>query len=159
MDQRHRAALEVLEGGLSVVEVARRFGVVRQTVHVWLRDYARGGIMGLADRSSKPATCPHQMLPAVEARVVSLRREHPVWGPQTILYELGREGVDRLPGRSSIHRALVRHGLIDPQRRKRRRSDYKRWERSRADGVVAEGHHRRGAPGGRVAGVGGDRPG
>jgi transposase InsO family protein len=29
------------------------------------------------------------------------------------------------------YRALVRHRLIDPQQRKRRRSDYKRWERSK----------------------------
>lgn len=55
VEQRHKAVLEVLEGGLSVVEVARRFGVVRQTVHGWLRDYARDGIMGLADKSSKAA--------------------------------------------------------------------------------------------------------
>jgi transposase InsO family protein len=132
VEQRHKAVLEVLEGGLSVVEVARRFGVVRQTVHEWLRDYARDGIMGLADKSSKPATCPHQMGPEVEALVVGWRREHPSWGPQTLLYELGRAGVDPLPGRTSIYRALIRHGLIDPKQRRRRRSDYKRWERSRA---------------------------
>jgi hypothetical protein len=45
---------------------------------------------------------------------------------------LRRAGVEPLPGRSSIYRCLVRHGLIDPQRRRRRRSDYRRWERSRA---------------------------
>ncbi len=131
VEQRHKAVLEVLEGGLPVVEVARRFGVVRQTVHGWLRAYGRDGIMGLADRSSKPASCPHQMPPVVEARVVSMRREHGDWGPQTILYELGREGVVPLPSRSSVYRCLVRHGLIDPKARRRRRSDYKRWERSR----------------------------
>ena len=37
-----------------------------------------------------------------------------------------------MPGRSSIYRCLVRHGLIVPEARKRTRSDYKRWERSRA---------------------------
>jgi transposase InsO family protein len=132
VEQRHKAVLEVLEGGLSVVEVARRFGVVRQTVHGWLRDYARDGIMGLADKSSKPATCPHQMPPGVEALVVTMRREHASWGPQTILSELARAGVDPLPGRTSVYRALIRHGLIDPKQRRRRRSDYKRWERSRA---------------------------
>jgi hypothetical protein len=45
---------------------------------------------------------------------------------------LRRIGIDPLPGRSSIYRCLVRHGLIDPQRRRRRRADYKRWERARA---------------------------
>jgi transposase InsO family protein len=37
-----------------------------------------------------------------------------------------------LPGRTSIYRCLVRHKLVDPQRRRRRRSDYVRWERSKA---------------------------
>ena len=64
--------------------------------------------------------------------MVALRRAHPTWGPRTILSRLARQGVDPLPGRSSVHRALVRHGFIDPKRRRRRRSDYKRWERARA---------------------------
>jgi transposase InsO family protein len=68
----------------------------------------------------------------VEARIVEWRRAHPGWGPRTIVSRLAREGIDPLPGRSSVYRALVRHGLIDPKRRRRRRSDYKRWERARA---------------------------
>jgi hypothetical protein len=35
-EQRYRAVLEVLEEGASVTEVARRYGVARQTVHQWL---------------------------------------------------------------------------------------------------------------------------
>jgi transposase InsO family protein len=131
VEQRHRAVLEVLDGA-SVTEVAVLYGVSRKTVHKWLRRYAADGLRGLADRSSRPESCPHQMPPVVEARVVEMRREHPGWGPRTIRTRLGREGVSPLPGRSSIHRALLRHGLIDPTTRKRRRSDYKRWERSRA---------------------------
>ena len=42
---------------------------------------------------------------------------------------LGREGWEPLPGRTSIDRCLVRHGLIVPEARRRKRSDYKRWER------------------------------
>ncbi len=53
-------------------------------------------------------------------------------GPRTILYWLEREGPTPLPGRTSVERCLVRHGLVTPQARKRKRSDYKRWERSRA---------------------------
>jgi transposase InsO family protein len=132
VEQRYRAVLEVLEG-LTVTDVARRYGVSRQTVHVWLRRYgADGGLANLADRSSRPHSCPHQMPPAVEARVVGLREQHPRWGPTRIRYQLQREGLDRLPGRSSVYRALVRHGLIDPKKRRRRRGDYRRWERGRA---------------------------
>jgi transposase InsO family protein len=107
--------------------------VARQTVHQWLVRYANdGGLAGLADRSSRPESCPHQMSAGVEARVVTLRREHPGWGPSRIVWELGRAGMDPLLGRSSVYRALVRHGLIVPGKRRRRREDYRRWERGRS---------------------------
>jgi transposase InsO family protein len=133
VEQRYRAVLEVLEEGAPVVEVARRYGVVRQTVHEWLARYANdGGLGGLADRSSRPESCPHQMSAVTEARVVQLRVDHPGWGPSRIRWQLEREGTEPLPGRSSVYRALVRHGLIDPVKRRRRREDYRRWERGRA---------------------------
>jgi transposase InsO family protein len=131
VEQRYKAVLEVLDGA-TVTDVARRNGVVRQTVHDWLRRYAAGGLAALVDGSSKPQSCPHQMSPEVEAAILELRRAHPGWGPRTIGHRLERDGVDPVPGRSSIYRCLVRHGLIDPQPRRKRRSDYKRWERSRA---------------------------
>jgi transposase InsO family protein len=132
MEQRYRAVLEVLEGA-PVTDVARRYGVARQTVHGWLRRYAgEGGIANLADRSSRPVSCPHQMPAVVEARVLGIRGEHPMWGPARIAHQLVREGVDPAPGRSSIYRALVRHGLVDATKRRRRRADYRRWERGRS---------------------------
>ena len=89
VEQRYRAVLEVLEEGVSVTEVARRYGVVRQTVHGWLRRYAEEGLGGLADRSPRPSSCPHQMPAPVEARIVAMRREHPGWGPSRIRFRAG----------------------------------------------------------------------
>jgi len=60
VEQRHKAVLEVA-GGLSVTEVALRYGVTRQTVHRWLRRYEAGGLEGLTDASSRPQGCPHQL--------------------------------------------------------------------------------------------------
>ncbi len=131
VEQRYQAVLEVLNG-VPVTEVARRYGVARQTVHVWLRRYAREGLAGLVDRSSKPQSCPHQTPTGVELRICELRRAHPGWGPRTIGYQLEREGVAPLPSRSAIYRALVRYRLVDPKARRKRRSDYRRWERGRA---------------------------
>jgi transposase len=79
VEQRYRAVLEVLEEGVSVTEVARRYGVVRQTVHTWLRRYAEDGLGGLADRPSRPVSCPHQMPAQVEAWIAGMRGEHPGW--------------------------------------------------------------------------------
>jgi transposase-like protein len=61
VEQRYRAVLEILNDGATVVEVARRYGVARQTLHAWLRRYAVAGLGGLADRSSRPASCQHQI--------------------------------------------------------------------------------------------------
>src|SRR5215470_12908175 len=133
VEQRYRAVLEVLEDGASVTAVARRYGVARQTVDAWLSRYANGGgLAGLADRSPRPQTCPHQMSAAVEARIVGMRRDHPGWGPSRIRWQLEREGLVPLPGRSAVYRALVRHGLVEGKKRRRRREDYRRWERGRS---------------------------
>jgi transposase InsO family protein len=132
VEQRYQAVLEVLNDGAAIVEVAARFGVTRQTVHRWLRRYAAGGLAGLVDGSTVPGSCPHQMVPEVEARIVAMRVEHPGWGPRTIGHWLEREGVSPVPGRSSIYRCLVRHGLITPGARKRKKADYLRWERARS---------------------------
>jgi transposase InsO family protein len=131
VEQRYKAVLEVLEGA-SVTDVAKRNGVSRQTVHTWLRRYANEGLGSLADRSTKPEQCPHQMPPQVEAKVLELRRAHPGWGPRTILGRLRDAGVEPPPSRSAIYRALVRHRLVEPKKRRRQRSDYKRWERTRS---------------------------
>ena len=128
---RYRAVLEVLDGA-TVTSVARRFGVCRGTVHVWLGRYAAtGGVVNLQDRSSRPHSCPHQMSPPVEASVLAIRDAHPRWGPDRIVYQLERAGVDPVPGRSAVYRALVRGGRIEVTKRRRARGDYRRWERGR----------------------------
>jgi transposase InsO family protein len=132
VEQRYQAVLEVLNDGVPIVEVAARFGVTRQSVHRWLKRYAAQGLAGLVDGSTVPGSCPHQMAPEVEARIVEMRVEHPGWGPRTIGHWLEREGVEPVPGRSSIHRCLLRHGLISPEARKRKKADYLRWERARS---------------------------
>lgn len=132
VEQRYKAVSEVLVDGATVTEVAQRLGVSRQTVHSWLRRYGNGGMADLADRSSRPDRCPHQTPAELEATIVTMRRAHPAWGPRRIRIELDRAGTEALPARSTVYRILVRNGLVDPQRRRRRREDYRRWERSRS---------------------------
>lgn len=58
-----------------------------------------------------------------------LRRKHPRWRPVRLVHELGRLGVDPVPSRMSVYRALVRHGLIEPKQRRGDRRQFRRWER------------------------------
>jgi transposase InsO family protein len=129
VEQRYLAVLAVIRDGRSVVEVAAQVGVSRQAVHTWLARCETSGLAGLANRSHRPESCPHQMPAAVEAQVLEWRRVHPGWGPRRLLHELGRAGVAPLPSRSAVYRALVRHGLIVENPRRRRAEKWRRWER------------------------------
>lgn len=73
VEQRYRAVLAVLAGA-TVTEVAASLGVSRQTVSGWKSRYEASGLAGLADRSRRPASCPHQASAEVEAAVCELRR-------------------------------------------------------------------------------------
>lgn len=126
-EQRYRAVLEV-RAGLPVTEVAERYGVSRQSVHTWLNRYRDEGPSGLADRSHQVHRHPWQIPPEVEAAVCELRRAHPRWGPKRLVFEMGRRGLGTVT-RSTVYRVLVRNGLVEPKSRRRRRQDYKRWER------------------------------
>ena len=57
LEQRYQAVSLVVNDGESVVDVARRFNVSRQTVHAWLARYEKGGLPALADRSHRPKGC------------------------------------------------------------------------------------------------------
>jgi transposase InsO family protein len=131
VEQRYQAVLAVIGEGQTVTEVAARFGVSRKTVHVWLCRYESAGLDGLADRSHRPVSCPHQMEPAVEVVLAELRRAHPSWGPRRLVFELGRRGVEPVPSESGVYRALVRLSLIDSGARRPRDRKWKRWERGR----------------------------
>ena len=131
VEQRYHAVMEVA-AGVAVTQVAARYGVSRQSVHAWVRKYEELGLPGLADRSHRPLSCPHRIAGEVEAVVCELRRRHPGWGPRRLVHELERRGISPVPSRATVYRVLVRNGLVEPGTRRRRRSDYCRWERSAA---------------------------
>jgi len=53
--------MAVIGDGLTVSQAAGKTGVSRQTLHSWLARYEAEGLDGLADRSHRPVSCPHQM--------------------------------------------------------------------------------------------------
>src|SRR3954452_1336749 len=112
VEQRYEAARAVIADGETVTDVAARFGVSRKTMHVWLARYDAEGLDGLADRSHRPRSCPHQMPAVAEVALVELRMAHPSWGPRRLSFELGRRGLTVTE--SATYRALVRLRLIDP---------------------------------------------
>lgn len=131
MEQRYQAVLAVVQDGWKVTEVAERLGVSRQSVHAWIARYEAGGLTALSDHSHRPNSCPHQIPGETEATICEMRREHPGWGPRRIEHQLARVGLDPVPSRSSIYRCLKRHGLVELRRRRKRRDEFRRFERER----------------------------
>jgi transposase InsO family protein len=92
-----------IASGRPVAHVAAEMGISRPTAYKWWHRYRAEGAGGLVDRSSRPRTCPHRTPPAIEARVVELRRATKL-GPARLAARVG------LPA-STVHRVLVRAGL------------------------------------------------
>ena len=123
--------LSVVQQGLSATEVAARFGVSRQWVHVLLARYRDGGLDAVEPRSHRPRSNPRQTPPELAERIVALRRalveQGLDAGPVSIAARLRQEGR-HVPSTSTIRRILHAAGLVTPQPRKRPRSSYRRFE-------------------------------
>ncbi len=95
------------------------------------RFFAEGWEGLLQDKSRRPLSSPTATDPAVVAAVLDCRltllgsgKDH---GPQPIVWTLQRRGMTAVPSRATVARILVRHGLVDPQPRKRPKSATKRF--------------------------------
>jgi transposase InsO family protein len=112
MEQRRAMLDAVVRGDLTVTEACRMWGVSRETFYVYRRRRAVEGDAGLENRSSRPRRSPGRIAALVEGQIVDLRVAHPRWGARRIRVELRRRGLTTIPARSTVHRALVRNGLI-----------------------------------------------
>jgi transposase InsO family protein len=86
-------------------------------------------VAGVEERSRRPHLSPQQTSLALEARIVALRGQRPDWGARKLAVLLEREGW-AVPV-ITVHRVLLRHGLVLD--RERRRQATGRFERARAN--------------------------
>jgi transposase InsO family protein len=100
-------------------------------VHTWLARYRQEGVAGLEDRSHQVHHHPWRIPAQIEELICELWRGHPKWGPRRLVFEMGRRGYGQVT-RSTVYRTLVRNGLVEAKWRRRRRKDYRRWERGTA---------------------------
>jgi transposase InsO family protein len=132
MEQKLAAVLSV-GLGVSVTELCAHLEISRQTFYKYRRRWDLEGPAGLIERSRRPVRCPGQVPVEIEERIVRLRKELPLDnGAQTIAYHLARSGeVDIVPSVATIHRVLVRRGMVVAQPEKRPRSAWRRFEWAR----------------------------
>lgn len=123
-----RRLVELVLGGYTQAEVARRFNVSRATVGKWVRRFRDEGPTGLVDRSSTALRRPHSLRPEVTEEVCRLRR---AWGcgPHRIAAGLGLQP-------STVYGVLRRAGLSNLRYLDRATREVIRYERSRPGELV-----------------------
>jgi transposase InsO family protein len=144
---------ETARSAINVTAVCRDEGVSRAVFYKYVERVRREGLDGLVERSRRPHTSPQQTPVEVEDLVVRLRKElddegldH---GATSIQWRLGRRGeLAQVPSVATIHRILVRRGLIVPAPNKRPKTTYRRfeapapnemWQIDHTDWVIATG--------------------
>jgi transposase InsO family protein len=90
-------------------QLCRRFKVSPTVLYRWLARYRAEGAAGLVERSRRPHRSPSQTPAAMEAAVLAVRRQNPVWGGRKIAASLRRQGQSP-PVPSTITEILRRHG-------------------------------------------------
>lgn len=109
-DQRGEFVMLASLAGANVSALCKRFGISRQTGHLWLRRFA-AGTSDFEDRSRRPRHSPRRLSVELEARILSVRDAHPAWGARKIAMVLRRNGIES-PAASTVHAVLSRHGRI-----------------------------------------------
>jgi transposase InsO family protein len=128
MEAKLRAVLAADLAGVSVTALCAELGISRQSFYKYKRRWVAEGPAGLVERSRRPQRSPGLIPVALEDEIVRLRKELPLDnGAQTIAYHLARSGWS-VPSVATIHRALVRRGMVTPQPAKRPRSAERRFE-------------------------------
>lgn len=117
--------------GVSVAEAARRYGVHRSWIYKLLTRYANEGEAAFEPRSRRPRSSPNATPPQsvtilreLRARLVAAGLDA---GAETLVWHLAQHHHIVL-SRSTVHRILVREGLITPEPKKRPKSSYLRFQ-------------------------------
>ena len=120
----------VVAQGLGVRATAKKYGVSPAWVSTLVARYRNEGPTAFEPRSKRPRSNPLATAPAVEDRIVELRKQlvdiGTDAGADTIHTHLEREGLVA-PSLSTIQRILTRRGFVTPAPTKRPKSSYVRF--------------------------------
>jgi transposase InsO family protein len=115
-----RAVRLNLEEGYPLASIGRELGVSKDTIYLWVKRYRSEGEEGLEPRPW--GSCRgERMHPAVKAKIVEVKKEHPGFGVKRIAQVLKRAFFLRASP-ETVRRTLKEKELLPPKRRKARRN-------------------------------------
>ena len=110
MDLKEEFVRLALAEGANRRALCRRYGISASLGYRLLSRWLTEGAAGLAERSRRPLTSPRTTPAQIEAAVLAVRGEHPVWGGRKIAAVLRRRGL-AAPAPSTVTEILRRHGV------------------------------------------------
>lgn len=124
---------ESARAAINVSALCRDEGVSRSVFYKYVDRVRHEGLGGLEERSRRPRSSPQHTPAAVEDRVVRLRKElHDAGldhGALSIQWHLDHDdAIDEVPSVATVHRILVRRGLVMAEPKKRPGTALRRFE-------------------------------
>lgn len=113
---RKSIAQEAAKSGIK--PTARKFGMSKNTVKLWLNRFKNEGNDGLIDRRNGPNKIPHKMPEHMEKEIVNIRKKAPCYGARRLKYFYDLE-----PSLGAIQRVLKDYGLTRRVRRKHQKKN------------------------------------
>jgi transposase InsO family protein len=121
MGIREDFVLHALAPDANMAALCREYGISRKTGYKWVKRYNDHGLGALEDKSRKPNQSPLKTSADIATVIFRIRKDHPRWGAKKIREILRREvPLSEVPSLSTVHRCLVRSGLLQPMHRRRR---------------------------------------
>ena len=121
-EERMKFVVAWKEGGWSMTDLCREFGISRVTGYKYVEQYESQGLDGLKDRSRAPKRQPKAVRPKMVEMIIRARDSHRTWGARKLLALIKRRypGVSDWPCPSTVGRILSRKGLTRKQKRQRK---------------------------------------
>jgi putative transposase len=131
MEERRRM-IALWESGKTPTELARRFGVSRQTIYTFIERWEEEGSAGLEDRSRRPHTNPRKTAVEVEKALLALKDQYADYGPDKLVTLLEDQGITLAA--STARDMLRRHGRVQT-----RGARVRQWSPTRSPSIVVPG--------------------
>ncbi|EMY69184.1 homeodomain-like domain protein [Leptospira vanthielii serovar Holland str. Waz Holland = ATCC 700522] len=119
IEERIKFIAAVKSGQWCFADLCRDFNISRKTGYKYLKNYESEGIDGLKDKSRKRITQSNETPEKIVHLIVSLREDHPSWGPKKLrpILKAKFHRMKQIPSETTIGNILRKKGLVKPKKK------------------------------------------